>query len=371
MELIDDEGNLLGVVNVVDALAVLLVLAVVVAGAALVFSDDPAPPEPETGTTYVTLDLGTQQPAVADAINEGDTHEPSDARSVTITDVHLTPRGNGVGVLARVEVRGPLDGDGDVTYGDAPLRLGRTLSIATNRYQAEGSIRSVGESDAIDRVETRVVLQETVSAATAEAVAPGDEVRIAGRTVARIEAATAYTTAEPGTRRLRLVASLDASRYGGDLRFGGTPLRTGQTLTLPAADYQVTGTIERVGSDAGLGDTTTRRVTLRMDGVHEDLADAIEPGLTERTGGETIAEVSAVDAEPAIIIATGDDGSVNVVDHPVERDVTITADLQVRETSTGLRFKGESIRQGSTVVLDLGAVTVEATVASVGSDGGP
>ncbi|SDY32135.1 DUF4330 domain-containing protein [Halopenitus persicus] len=367
MELIDDEGNLLGVVNVVDALAVLLVLAVVVAGAALVLSDDPAPPEPETETTYATLDLGTQQPAIADAINEGDVHEPSDTQSLTVTDVHLTPRGNGVGVLARVEIQGTLDDDGDVTYGDAPLRLGRSLSIATDRYQVKGSVRSVGDSDAIDRAETRVVLQETVAATTAEAVAPGDEVRIAGRTVATIEEAVAYTTAEPGTRRLRLVASLDAHRHGGDLRFGGTPLRTGQTLTLPAEDYQVAGTVERVGPDVGLGDTTTRRVTLRMDGVREDFAERIDPGMAERTGGETVAEVTAVDAEPAIIIATGDDGSVNVVDHPVERDVTITADLQVRETSTGLRFKGESIRQGSTVVLDLGAVTVEATVASVGS----
>jgi hypothetical protein len=39
MEVIDEEGRLFGAVNVVDALVVLLVLAVVVAGAALVFGD--------------------------------------------------------------------------------------------------------------------------------------------------------------------------------------------------------------------------------------------------------------------------------------------------------------------------------------------
>jgi len=34
--LLDDEGNLFGLINIIDALAVLLVLAVVIAGAALV-----------------------------------------------------------------------------------------------------------------------------------------------------------------------------------------------------------------------------------------------------------------------------------------------------------------------------------------------
>jgi hypothetical protein len=50
----------------------------------------------------------------------------------------------------------------------------------------------------------------------------------------------------------------------------------------------------------------------------------------------------------------------------VDREVTFTADLQLRETPAGLAFKGEQIRQGSTVTLDLGTVVVEATVVSVG-----
>lgn len=40
MELIDDESNLFGVVNVVDTLVVLLVLAVVAAGTAFVFQPE-------------------------------------------------------------------------------------------------------------------------------------------------------------------------------------------------------------------------------------------------------------------------------------------------------------------------------------------
>ena len=102
-----------------------------------------------------------------------------------------------------------------------------------------------------------------------------------------------------------------------------------------------------------------------MNEVREDRAEAIRPGMREGTVTNPVAEIVGVETEPSIIIATGDNGSVNVVDHPVNRDVTITADLQVRETATGVQFKGEPLRGGSRVTLDLGTVIVEAEVVSV------
>jgi hypothetical protein len=43
----------------------------------------------------------------------------------------------------------------------------------------------------------------------------------------------------------------------------------------------------------------------------------------------------------------------------------MTAELRVRETGTGVRFKGAPLRQGGTVALDFGTVTVEATVVRI------
>jgi hypothetical protein len=137
-------------------------------------------------------------------------------------------------------------------------------------------------------------------------------------------------------------------------------------VTLPASEYTLNGQIEQVGGELSLGTATTRTVTLRMDDVREDFADAIRPGMVERTGDTTVARITGVKTEPSLIITTGENGSVNVVDHPINRDVTITADLQLRETPSGLAFKSEQLRQGSTVTLDLGTVVVEATVVSVG-----
>ena len=109
--LIDDEGRIFGLVNIVDVLVVLFVAAVVVAGAALVLSDDPEPepePEPELETTYATLDLGTQSEAIVEELNEGDTYEPNDLDTLTITDLHFTPEGDQIRAIARVELEGEL-----------------------------------------------------------------------------------------------------------------------------------------------------------------------------------------------------------------------------------------------------------------------
>ena len=363
MELIDDDGDLFGVVNVVDALVVLVVLAVGVAGVALVFTDDPAP-QPDTDTTYATLDMGTQPAYIVDAINEGDTFAPDDTSSITITDVHLTPRGNDIGVTLRVELQGETDGD-VLTYANAPPRLGRTLAIETSQYEVSGQIRDTGDDDALAGDIQQIIVRDTLDAETATTVTPGDEIRLAGRTVATIEDVVTYATNNSDRTRVLVETNVSAHHANGQARFGGVPLQRGQPITLPADKYTIDGQIERVNDDPQLGGTSTREVTLRMTEVREDTAETIEPGMTEGPTTDPVAEVTNVETEPSLIIATGEDGSVNVVDHPINRDVTVTADIQVRDTPTGVQFKGEPLRGGTTITLDLGTRVIEAEVVSV------
>ncbi|MBX0297884.1 DUF4330 domain-containing protein [Haloarcula nitratireducens] len=365
MPFLDDDGNLFGLVNVVDALVVLLVLAVAIAGAALVFQPEPEPDSPDYATTNATLDLGTQPASIVAAINEGDTYNASSTSQLTITDVYLTPQGAETHVVLRVQLRGTPTGD-SLTYADAPPRIGRLLDITTNRYQVNGNIRSVGGDNALDTETTTVVLRDMMATADAEAVAPGDEIRITGRTVATIENVTTYATNDPAQRRVFVEADLQTYQQLGDRRFGGTQVRRGQSITLPAEQYVIDGKIEQIGSGID-GTTANRTVTLRMNDVREDMAEAFEPGMTERTGGKTVARVTNVSVEPSLMITTGQNGSVNVVEHPLNREVTLTTELRVRETASGVQFKGQPIRQGSSVVLDLGTITVEAQVVSIGS----
>ncbi|GCF14786.1 hypothetical protein Harman_27210 [Haloarcula mannanilytica] len=463
--LLNDEGSLFGLINIVDALAVLLVLAVVVAGAALVLQPDSEPPD--RTTTNVTLDLGPQPQYLVSEINEGDTYSPNSDSELTVTDVHLTPQDDQTRVILRTTIEGPTSGD-SLSYSGAPLRLSRSLAIATSRYEVSGQIRAVSGDNSLETETTTVVLRDTMATAETRAVTAGDEIWIGGRTVATVEDVAAYARENASQQTVFIEADLETYTQQGRQRFGNRQVRPGQPITLSAAEYTIDGRLEQVGSglqpttadvlvettvnaetanDIAAGDVATvaghdtaeietvttydtqnpdrkrvlaglalttledgdrqrfgsayvqrgnnisistasyelsgaiervgaleprgtlgnRTVTLRMADVREDMASAIEPGMTETSRGETIARISRVNTESSVIITTGDNGSVNVVDHPFLRDVTITAELQVRETTGGVQFKGESIQQGSSVVINLETLTIKADVVSVGT----
>jgi len=361
MDLLDDEGNLFGVVNVVDALVVLFVVAVVAAGAAFVLQPDPAPEEPDLASTHVTMDLGSQPNYIASEINVGDTHNAGGNSELSITDVYRAPDDGQTRVTVRAELQGMASGD-TTTYADAPLRLGRSLDIATSRYKVSGAIQAVGANSSLSTDTTNVLVETDLPAVDAEEMTVGDQVHLGGRTVATVESIDAHATRDPTQQRVLVGLTLATISDGDTTRFGETPVRRGNTLSLTTDEYALDGQIQRVDTLEPPGTPATRTVTLEVSEVREDFAETFHAGMTERAGGETVARVTNVDVEPSTLITTGDDGSVNVVDHPINRDVTLTTDLQVRETTTGTTFKGRSLQQGSTVVLDLGTTTIEATV---------
>ncbi|WP_313692501.1 DUF4330 family protein [Halorarum halobium] len=368
MDLIDDEGDLFGVVNVVDALAVLLVLAVVVAGATFVLQPDPEPEPPDRSSTHATLDLGTQPDFIVAQLNEGDSYEPAANTNLTITDVSLQPRGNGdTAVLLRVELVGETattDNGETITYADAPPRLGRSLDVVTPTYQVSGTITALGSGPTIPTAEREVLLAATVDSETASGIRTGDEYTLRQRTVGTVRSVHVYGTGNPDRKRVLLGLTLDAHETGDGARFAGRDLREGNSVPFRTADYSLSGTIQRVGATEPRGDPATRTVTLQLRDLPPQLADSVRAGMTETANGDTLARVTDVERDNATVVLTSDDGNIYEREHPVNQDLTLTAELAVRETSTGLTFKGRSVQQGSTVVLDLGSVTVSATVVS-------
>lgn len=363
MPIIDDDGDLFGLVNVVDALAILLVLAVVAAGAAFALQSDESPAQPDTETVNATLDLGTQPDYIVQALNEGDSYTPGSNSELTVTDVHLVPQGDATRVLLRVSLEGS-GSDGTVTYAGAPPRLGRELTVQTDAYAVKGTIRDVNGSASLETTTTPVLLNATVPASTARSMGVGDAYRVGGREVATIESLSIYGTEHPDRKRVLVGLSLRTLTDDDRPTFGDRAVARGATIPFRTADYSLRGTVERVGATDPRGEPATRTVTLRIEKASPALADSVEAGMTEANGGETTARVTNVEREPSTVVLTSDGGEIYEREHPTKQDLTVTADLSVRETSTGLTFKGRTVQQGNTVVLDLGSITVEATVVS-------
>lgn len=358
--LLDEEGRLFGVVNIVDLLVVLLLLAVVAAGAALVFGGEGGT---ETGpeTRYATVDFGTHPEGVATEIGEGDSYEPQQGSgNVTITDVHTARSDDGIDVIGRVRLTGESEED-VFQYGGAPLRLTRDVSVKTARYDVSGRIRKVGNASTLDTERTGIVIEDRINPAAAGAITPGQEIRVGNQSTATIESISRYGTMRTNRTRVFVGLSVETVRVDGTPQHGTTRLQENASVALATDEYRLDGRIIAVGTTTDPGDKTTRTVTLHADGVDERIATRLQSGMVEHTSGERTARLTAVTVEPSELVIVAD-GGVQAVDHPSKRDITVTAELTVRETANSRQFKGKPLRVGDDVRLGFETVSVTPVV---------
>jgi len=365
MDVIDEDGRLLGRVNVVDALVVLVVLAIVVAGATFVLSAGGEPERSEPTYAYATVDLGSQPAYVAELVDAGDTVERADGPNVTVTDVYATGHGGDRHVRVRARIPGERTSDG-FSYDGAPLRVGRTLDLATSEYRTKGTVTAVDASGPDLPVRrTDVLLRTNLSVGTADAVDVDDEYRLDGRVLGTVESVSVHGSKDPGRVIAYVGVTYRTYGSGGEPRFGGTAVQEGTRLPFETDGYAFEGTVVRQNALQQRGREVRRTAVLKLENADPDLAAAIDPGMEERVLGETVARVSDVRVDPSTVVIKSRNGTVFSREHPVEKDVTMTVDLRVRVTRSGLRFEDAPLRQGRSIILDFGTVTVEATVVSV------
>jgi hypothetical protein len=249
--LIDDEGKLLGLVNVVDLLVVLLVLAVGVAGVALVQSSggnsgasEPAP------TRYATLSYSAPLSSDAALLDTDDTVAPPGADTTfTVVDVYRSFTSDGQAhVLTRVAYTGTPSGTDGRLYG------GDDTSLSTGSYRVAAHALAVNQT-ATDIPTTRVsvVLSANVTDATARALEPGQEATIGDEPVATIETVTERSRTE---HRRQLLVGVELVAWDTEPvpQFDGEALRVDNDVTIVTETTTLHGQVYTVGTtDASVG----------------------------------------------------------------------------------------------------------------------
>lgn len=363
MEIIDDSGRLFGYINIVDLLVVLLVASVLIAGAALVFGSDSSNQTNES--TYVTLDLGTHNSQVVNQLSVGDSFSPSANSELRITDLYITPGGDGAfQVFARINITGEVSEDA-FQYDGAPLRFGRELIITTDRYEVNGSIISTGNGSTLSTATTQALVEAEIDDETSSRIAEGDSIRFDDYNVATVETVARYGTADPGRQKVLVGLSLNTLSIHDQQYFGSTPVQPGKEIPIQTNSYSFNGTIDRVGTASIPGTPITRTVTLRETGVHQTIAESYESGMVEQWGETTIARVTDVNVTRSRVLIYGSDDELISYFSPTKRDLTVTAELAMHRTEHGYRFKGEPVQIGSEIVLDLDDRTLEATIVAM------
>ncbi|WP_336000623.1 DUF4330 domain-containing protein [Halorientalis halophila] len=366
MTLIDEEGRLFGRVNVVDALVVLVVLAVVAAGIALVTGGSEPPSsgtdtDAEPETRYATVALGPQPTWLASAVQTGENVSLGGADgTATVTDVHLTGAPDGqVGVFARVEY----------VAGTPALRTGATVPMAGDGYRAEGQVRAVEANRSTLRTEsTAVVVTTTLDPTAAAAVEAGDRYTVGNHTLATVESVTSRPARRNGERRLRMSLTLRTLTVDGEPHFADRGLRVGSRIPFHTSDVaDLNGTVEQVGSLDPAGEPAPVTMTLSWENVRPEVADAIAAGQVETHRGAT-ARVTDVSTEPATFVRSNEAGELFVREHPRNLDVTLTVRATARRHGSELRFHGRPLTDGETVALEFDSITLRGTVLDVETD---
>ncbi len=369
MKLIDENGDLFGVVNVLDALVILLVLIVVVAGIAVVgvLETDSEPNGDVNGddagsieTQYATIDVGTQSTAIAETISEGD-EMTTDDEHLAITDVYAVPTSSEhADVTVRVELDGTQYENGTFEFGNDEFTSGQNVSIQTDEYDVTGTIDTVEDTGTdLETTETEVLFEQTVDQETAEKIQASDEHQLGTETIATVDTAAVYPVADDQYRVVAGVTLTTLEDGPDDVRYGPARVEPESTITFATDNYTLEPEILETGTTTQPGEETTTTVEIDLEELEDREADQFEPGLTETMGDNTWATITDVDREPASIIVETDDGDLHEREHPTRDDLTLTVELQTHETDLGMQFQGEELRNGDTVSLDFGVTTIE------------
>ena len=346
MDVIDEDGRLFGAVNVVDALVVLVVFAIALAGIALVTGEGPAP---ETGERYVTLDFGTQPSGVAEELDVGDTSPlAGELGNLTITDTYMMTSDSGVRVFARVAVTGRTT-ERRFTFDGEPLRIGRRIQFQNDTYVVNGTIQNVGNATGLPVRERTVVLRDTVPAGVAQGIKRGEEITAGGRTTGTVNDVAVYDARGPDRRTVYVEATLQTLMRDGAARFGGTPVEAGRTIRLPVAGSQYNGTVERVGG--GLDRRADEAIVTGV--VDADTAAQLTVGDTYSVAGQEVATIR----------------NLTVYDTGTPNRKRVYAGLSVRTLGFGEepRFGSVAFGQGATVRFGNQSYEFDASVVRYGT----
>ncbi|WP_254272355.1 DUF4330 family protein [Haloarcula marina] len=247
---IDGEGRLFGVINVVDALVVAVLLSAVLAGAGLVLGgpDNSSPDEP---TRYATFAYAVPLPSDATGLETGDTLDAApagDPMDVVAVTRSVTPDGEAY-LVARVAYTGDLSGewvwgDGLLRDQQRPLYGGDETEVMTHGHRTRADILAIDQTDTALPT-TRVGVTIAVNESVADSVAPGTDVRVSGDHVATIERIADEPT-DDGTREISL--ELTAWNRSGTPWFGGRALRVDNRIAVVTDDAVLAGRLQRVGT---------------------------------------------------------------------------------------------------------------------------
>ncbi len=374
MEFIDDKGRIFGAINIIDALAILLVLAIIVAG--IGFINPFSTTEQKTATRYATIVLGEQPRYIADLISSGDQNiQTSDTGNLTITDTYISQATNrsiliqNISVVVRAKLIGSLTGGNRTRlfkYNGETKRVGDTITINTQDYNIQGNIINLAsENPRLDTKTTSLVLETTTSKNLAYRINRYDTYSVGSNSIATINSFVFYPTEKQNQTHGLIHLDLETINLSGVRYFGDTRLQIGNNIEFSTDTYTISGEIQRIDTSSIYSSRQRIQATLKLENIPPERADMVVAGMSETIGGIQTATIQKKDVEPSTITLTSESGDIFRRQHPVNKDVYLQIELTVHPTRQGVEFHGQPLQTGDRITLDLGQTTITGHVTKI------
>lgn len=351
MAVLDEEGRLFGVVNVVDLFVVLVALVLVAGGVAVVLTSGPTEPASEV-TRYATLAITNDVGTSDTRIQAGETLRQG--RNLTVTDTYSVPARDGLVTIVRARYARPAT-------GTPHLRAGQRTVFTHGDAQFRGRLLAVNETsgDSLPIEMTPVTLEGDARPAVLDSLRAGDTHRLHGQPVASVASVTVYPR-EGAEQQVVIGARLRTIGRQGRLFYGNRSLTNGTHLQFRTNRTTLDATVTNVGSTEPRGEPVDASLEVVWQDVPPEIASQLTEGTTERHRGAT-ATIENITSQPATVVATND-GQLVERDHPRNRDLRLTLSVTARRTGDRLRFHGQPLQVGTGVRLDFPRVSVDGRV---------
>ncbi len=148
MDIIDEDGHLFGLINIVDALVVLLVVAVLISGLVLIFDDT----DDDTDTEIISVNITVERaPAyIAERIEIGNiskdvtiTEKSVSSAEIVVRDsdgeLHIREHPTDKTVNLQVKLRIKRSSQG-VQFRGNPMRVGTEITIDDGKVKFTGKV---------------------------------------------------------------------------------------------------------------------------------------------------------------------------------------------------------------------------------------
>lgn len=250
MAIVDEDGRLFGVVNVIDLLVAAVVLVTLASGAVFVLTDEPEP----TQERYLTVVLDDRPGGAVPTLDTG-TVTPPDGRvdlgpvEGRVTDRYVAPGVDGGFVTVariRVNVSEPVASrttDRRLVTEQETYIVGDRVSLSAGDRFYRGSVHAVGRSGdelPVRTVETTVVTR--LPPPVADRIQPGDTQRVAGQEIARVTTVDREQTGDDRTR-VALTVALRVLETDETTLYGSQSLRPGAEIRVTPDEYEFTATV--------------------------------------------------------------------------------------------------------------------------------